>query len=109
MIRSCASPHSSASAAERIALCTIASIVTSRASSGSERRAFSSISSVRSCWSRLPQFTPMRTGFRFASATSMMVRKFSSRRFAPTLPGLIRYLASASAMRGYFVSRRWPL
>jgi len=38
-----------------------------------------------------------------------MVRKLSSRRLAPTLPGLMRYLARARAQAGYFVSRRWPL
>ena len=42
--------------------CTIASCITSRASLGSGRRAFSSISRVSRSWSRLPQFTPMRTG-----------------------------------------------
>src|SRR5207249_10859857 len=58
---------------------------------------------------RLPQLTPMRTGRSFARATSMMVRKCSSRRFAPTLPGVMRYLASARAHAGYLVSSKWPL
>ena len=51
----------------------------------------------------------MRTGLSFASATSMMARKFSSCRLPPTLPGLMRYFASARAQAGYFVSSRWPL
>ena len=42
----------------------------------------------------------MRTGLSFSTATSTMVRKFSSRRLPPTLPGLMRYLASARAHAG---------
>ena len=42
--------------------CMIASCITARASLGSGRLAFSSISRVSRSWSRLPQFTPMRTG-----------------------------------------------
>ena len=45
--------------------CTIASCITSRASFGSGSVAFSSISRVSRSWSRLPQFTPMRTGLPF--------------------------------------------
>src|SRR3712207_8999262 len=44
-----------------------------------------------------PQFTPMRTGFWLAAATSIMSPKLRSS-FLPmlTFPGLIRYLASRS-------------
>jgi hypothetical protein len=87
----------------------MASSMTVFASAGRRERAFSSIISVSSCWSSEPQFTPMRTGRSYSTAASTMVRKFSSRRFAPTLPGLIRYFASARAQSGYFVSSRWPL
>ena len=47
MIRSWRRPVASASSAERSADWSIASIITSRASRGSARRAFASISSVR--------------------------------------------------------------
>src|SRR5258708_7426451 len=106
MMRSCESPHSSASSAERMALCTIASMVTSRASRGSAVLAFSSISSVSSCWSSDPQFTPIRTGLPLATATSTIWRKWASWCLEPTLPGLIRYLASACAHPGYLLSAR---
>ena len=109
MIRSCGSPTSSARAAERIPLSIIASRYTSRASSGSARRAFASIIAVSRSWSSEPQFTPMRTGLSLARATSTIVLKFSSRRLLPTLPGLMRYLASTSAQRGWRTSSRWPL
>ncbi len=46
---------------------------------------------------------------RASIATSMMVRKLSSRRFAPTLPGLIRYLASAAAQSGYLREEQVPV
>ena len=71
--------------------------------------AFSSIICVSRSWSSEPQFTPMRTGLSCSSATRAMMRKFSSRRLLPTLPGLIRYFARARAHSGYFVSSRWPL
>ena len=58
------------------------------------RRALASISSVRMAWSSEPQFTPMRTGLSLSMATLTIVAKCSSWRFPPTLPGLIRYLAS---------------
>jgi hypothetical protein len=109
MIRSCPRPVSSASRAERSADSIIASIITSRLSIGSGSSAFASIISVSSCWSSEPQLTPMRTGTAFAIATSMIWTNCSSRRFVPTLPGLMRYFASAAAMAGYFVSSRWPL
>ena len=67
MMRSWPRPVASASSAERRADCSIASIVTSRASSGSGRRAFSSIRVVRRSWSSEPQFTPMRTGLSCSS------------------------------------------
>ena len=56
--------------------------------------ALASISSVRIAWSSEPQLTPMRTGLSLSMATLMIVAKCSSWRLAPTLPGLIRYLAS---------------
>ena len=109
MIRSWPRPASSASRAERSADSIIASIITSRLSFGSADAALASIISVSSCWSSEPQFTPMRTGLPFAIATSMICANCSSRRFVPTLPGLMRYFASAAAASGYFVSSRWPL
>ena len=109
MIRSWPRPVSSASLAERSADSIIASIITSRLSCGSGEAAFASIISVSSCWSSDPQLTPIRTGTSLAIATSMIWANCSSRRFVPTLPGLIRYLARAAAASGYFVSSRCPL
>jgi hypothetical protein len=85
----------------------MASIMTSRAGIGSARREFSSIIVVSRAWSSEPQLTPMRTGFWFSTAHSIMVRKLSSF-FLPmeTLPGLMRYLASDRAQALYFLSRR---
>ena len=101
MIRSWPSPVCSASSAERIADSIIASIITSRESRGSAAAALAFISSVRSCWSSEPQLTPIRTGLSLSIATRTIVAKCSSWRFAPTLPGLIRYFASAVAIAGY--------
>ena len=42
------------------------------------------------------------TGLSLSSAIWTMVRKFSSRRLLPTLPGLMRYLASVCAVCGIF-------
>ena len=89
-------PVSSASSAERRADWTIASIITSRESAGTGSAALASMSVVSSAWSSEPQLTPMRTGLSFSSATRMIVTKFSSCRLAPTLPGLMRYLASVA-------------
>ena len=50
----------------------MASIITSRAGSGSAFLLFSSIMRVSSDWSSEPQFTPMRTGFWFSAAHSTM-------------------------------------
>ena len=110
MISSLRMPYLTARSAERNALCTMASMVTSRASLGSSSFEFSSIRRVSSAWSSDPQFTPMRTGLSFSMATSIMVRKLSSS-FLPieTLPGLMRYFASALAQSGYFLSRMCPL
>ena len=102
-------PVASASSAERIADSSIASIITSRASRGSAAVALASISSVRIAWSSEPQLTPMRTGLPLSMAIRMIVAKCSSCRLAPTLPGLIRYLASAAAISGYSASSLWPL
>ena len=109
MIRSWPSPVASASSAERIADSTIASIITSRLSRGSASFALAFMRSVRSAWSSEPQFTPIRTGMPFSIATRTIVWKFSSCRFAPTLPGLIRYFARAFAISGYSTSSWWPL
>ena len=100
-MRSRARPISSARAAESSADCTIASRVTARVSSGAGRRAFSSMSRVRSSWSSEPQLAPMRTAlpWRIASSTiAANCRSFLS--LKPTLPGLMRYFASASAQAG---------
>ena len=109
-MRSRAIPSRSASAALRSPDSTSASRMTPAASLGSGRAAFSSMSPASRSWSRLPQLTPMRTGRSYLSATSIMVWNCRSR-FSrkPTLPGLMRYLASASAQAGWSLSRRWPL
>ena len=74
------------------------------------RSVFSCIFCMTSSWFREPPFTPMRTGLSLSAATLQMVVNCSSRRLpVPTLPGLIRYLSSAFAQSGNFVSRRWPL
>ena len=71
---------------------------------------FSCILRITSSWFREPPFTPMRTGLPWSTATLQMVANCSSRRWpAPTLPGLMRYLSSAAAQSGYFVSSTWPL
>ena len=79
----------------------IASMFTSFASRGAAARAFSSIIYVSSSWSSEPQLTPMRTGLSVLDRELTIVRKFSSCRLPPTLPGLMRYLARArGAARG---------
>ena len=63
--------------------------------------AFSSIRCVSSSWSSEPQLAPMRTGLPCLIAVSTMApnwRSFFS--LKPTLPGLMRYLSSASAQAG---------
>src|SRR5260221_489031 len=109
-MRSASRPHSSAWRADSSAERITASRMTSSASSGSGRRAFSSIMRASSAGSRLPQLTPMRTGFSYFSAHSIIVANCSSR-FAPlpTLPGLMRYFASARAQSGYWARSLWPL
>ena len=109
MILSWPRPISSARAAERIPLSTMASRSTSLAPLGFSRLAFASMRSVRRRWSREPQFTPIRTGLSYSSATSMIFVKFASRCLVPTFPGLIRYFASAAAVSGNFVRSRCPL
>ena len=61
-MRSAGRPQSSACCADSSAERITASRITAAASSGAARRALSSISRASSAWSRLPQFTPMRTG-----------------------------------------------
>ncbi len=81
---------------------------------GSACCAFSSISSVSSSWSRLPQLTPMRTGLSWRHATSIIRAKLSSCLLPapapePTLPGLMRNFDSACAQSGNCVNSLWPL
>ena len=62
---------------------------------------------VSSAWSSEPQLTPMRTGFWFSTAHSTMVRKLSSSlRPMETLPGLMRYLASALRAVGILLQQQ---
>ncbi len=71
---------------------------------------FSCILRMTRSWFSDPPLTPMRTGLPLSTATLQMVENCSSRRLpVPTLPGLIRYLSSAAAHFGNFVSRMWPL
>ncbi len=109
-MRSAGSPSSTACAADERPEAISASRITASAVHGSARRPFSSIMRASSSGSRLPQLTPMRTGLPYRSAASIMVANCSSL-FAPlpTLPGLMRYLASAMAQSGYRVSSLWPL
>ena len=110
MIRSGARPSSSAAPAERSALSAIAWRTTASAPRGSARRPFSSISSSSSSGSSEPPLTPMRTGFAWSMAACTMVAKLESWRAPrPTLPGLMRYLARASAQSGNSRSSVWPL
>ena len=81
-----------------------ASRITASAASGSARCAFSSIIRASRSASRLPQLTPMRTGLPYSMAFSIITTNCGSRLLPlPTLPGLIRYLASARAHSGYSV------
>jgi hypothetical protein len=57
---------------------------------------------VSRSWSSEPQFTPMRTGFWYWQANSIISANCGSRlEPLPTLPGLMRYFANASAQSGY--------
>ena len=61
-------------------------------------------------WSSEPQLAPIRTGLPYGMANSISWANWVSRFLPkPTLPGLIRYFASASAQAGSFASRVWPL
>ena len=74
------------------------------------RSVFSCIFVMTSSWFREPPLTPMRTGLPLSTAILQIVANCSSRRMPlPTLPGLMRYLSSAFAQSGNFVSRTWPL
>ena len=109
-MRSRARPISSARAADSSAERTIASRITARASIGAALAAFSSISEVSNSWSSEPQLAPMRTALPWRIAISTMVENCTSRLFLkPTLPGLMRYLSSASAQAGCSVSSLWPI
>ena len=80
------------------------------ADSGSGRELFSSIMRVSRSWSSEPQFTPMRTGLSYLQANSIISANCGSRLLPrPTLPGLMRYLASASAQSGCSRSSLCPL
>ena len=109
-MRSLGRPSASANWALRIADVTSASRITLVASSGLPDIAFSSIRLLRRSWSRLPQFTPMRTGLPNSMAFSMIIANCGSCLLPlPTLPGLIRYFASARAQSGKLVSSLCPL
>src|SRR3546814_3091324 len=70
------------------------------------RWACSSINVVASDWSSEPQLAPMRTGLPYCSANSISCANWVSRFLPkPTLPGLMRYLARASAQAGSLASR----
>ena len=65
---------------------------------------------VSSSGSRLPQLTPMRTGLRWRQAISIISANCGSRLLPrPTLPGLMRSFASASAQAGCIFRSLWPL
>ena len=88
----------------------MASRITARASAGCADRALSSIMDVSSSWSSEPQLAPMRTALPYWIAISTMAencRSFLS--LKPTLPGLMRYLARASAQAGWSASSLWPM
>ena len=71
---------------------------------------FSSINCAASAWSSEPQLAPMRTGLSYWMANSISCANWVSFFLPkPTLPGLIRYLASASAQAGSLLSSVWPL
>ena len=78
MISSGASPISSAASALESALSTSARFSTFSELNGVDNREFSSIFSAKTSGSRLPAFTPMRTGFPRSLAISTKVVKFSS-------------------------------
>ena len=100
-MRSRPSPSSSARRALSRADCSIAWYMMWVASPGLSERAFSSISRATRPLSRLPQLTPMRTARSWRQASSIRVAKrLSLCAPPPTLPGLMRYLASASAQAG---------
>ena len=104
------SPRASARRAESMAEVISASYITCRASQGWGRWAFTSINCASSSWSRLPQFTPMRTALSWRAAISIIwANCLSFLSPLPTLPGLMRYLDSAWAQSGKSVSSRWPL
>ena len=110
MMRSRLRPISSARAADSSADWTIASCVTARAGSGRGADALASISVVSSSWSSEPQLAPMRTHLSFFSAISTIWPNCASRLLRkPTLPGLMRYLSSASAQAGWSASSLWPM
>ena len=96
----------SAARAERIS----ASRATRPASQGSARAWFSSIRRATMAWSSEPQLAPIRTALRRRAAVSTIAANCASRLCPkPTLPGLIRYLASASAQAGSPASNWCPL
>ena len=103
-------PLSIASAVDSIADSTMHSLMMSSDDFPRSRSVFSCIFATTSSWFSEPPLTPMRTGFAWSTATLQIVENCSSRRVpVPTLPGLMRYLSSARAQSGNFVSSRWPL
>jgi len=109
-MRSAGRPISTARWAESRAERISASRSTAVASHGVARRAFSSISCAASDWSSEPQLAPMRTGLSYRMASSISWANWVSRLLPnPTLPGLMRYLASAWAQAGSLASSWCPL
>jgi hypothetical protein len=110
MICSGARPISSARRADSSADTMIARYMICCGGCGSDERAFSSISSVRSSWSRLPQLTPIRTALSWRAGRLDHLRELAIVLVAlADVAGLMRYFESASAQAGKSVSRRWPL
>ena len=110
MILFSGSPKSTAFCADSSAESTNASFITASGGSGSGRLRLASIRRLARLWSRLPQFTPMRTALPFSAAVRIKKANFSSP-FAPlpTLPGLMRYLAKAFPHSGNSARSRSPL
>ena len=94
-------PIDSASLAESMAELISASYITDLAPHGVVRWLLISIRWANSSWSRLPQLTPIRTGlFQRMAASIIWPNCLSFLSPLPTLPGLMRYLLSASAQAG---------
>ncbi len=107
---SSARPDSSANSVDWSADSTMHSAITCSEVSPSARSVFSCIFAITSSWLSEPALTPIRTALSLSRATLQMAANCSSRRTPwPTLPGLMRYFASARAQSGNRARRRWPL